>query len=64
MGAMADPRKETVASGYDRLAERYLNWASGTEADGSAWSPKSFGGFRNRRLMREAGFELSSMRWR
>ena len=30
---MTDPRKQTVASGYDRLASDYLEWAQSIEVD-------------------------------
>lgn len=30
---MADPRKQLVASGYDRMADRYLEWGSEIDAD-------------------------------
>ena len=33
MAEMADPRKQTVASGFDRLAGRYLDWGNEVRAD-------------------------------
>ncbi len=34
--ASSDPRKQLVESGYDRIAERYLAWASGIADPGRA----------------------------
>jgi ubiquinone/menaquinone biosynthesis C-methylase UbiE len=33
MGSMDDPRKQVVASGYDRMAEHYLEWSRSIEGD-------------------------------